>query len=106
MKKLLFFFGLLMVSLSSYSQLTINQTYSPTTGLKVGDTVTVTYNVAGTSRARYVWLRYQYNTNAMTMVQNSTTFGQGTSSQTYFYEWSNYVFNSYVNTSATDLYGQ
>ena len=95
-----------MTTMSSYSQLTINQTYSPSSNLKVGDTITVSYNVAGTSRARYVWLRYQYNTNALTMVPNSTTFGQGSSSQTYYYEWTNYVFNAYANTATTDLYGQ
>ena len=39
MKKLLFLFGSLITSLVSYCQLTINQTYSPTANLKVGDTV-------------------------------------------------------------------
>ena len=108
MKKLLFFIGLLMMaSLSSYSQLTINQTYSPTANLKVGDTITVSYNVAGTSRARYVWLRYQYNTNALMMVPNSTSFAsQGSSIQTYYYEWSNYKFTANANYVATDLYSQ
>ena len=107
MKKLLFFIGLFLItSVSSYSQLTINQTYSPTANLKVGDTITVAYNVAGASRARYVWLRYQYNTNAMTMVPNSTSFAQGTSSQTYFYEWTNYKFTANANSAATDLYAQ
>ena len=74
--------------------------------LKVGDTISVSYNVSGASKARYVWLRYQYNANALTMVSNSTTFGQGSSTQTYFYEWTNYVFNPSANYVATDLYGQ
>ena len=107
MKKLLGLIGLfLLISLSSFSQLVINQSYSPSTNLKVGDTITVTYNVSGASRARYVWLRYQYNSTAMSLVSNSTTFGQGTSTQTYFYEWTNYVFNPNANSATTDLYGQ
>ena len=107
MKKLLFFLGLfLMASLSSFSQMTINQSYSPSSNLKVGDTITVTYTVAGASKARYVWLRYQYNTNALSMVANSTTFGQGSSSQTYYYEWTNYKFTPNANVATTDLYLQ
>jgi hypothetical protein len=107
MKKILFFLGLFLITyVSSYSQLTINQSFSPSTNLHVGDTITVTYNVSGVSRARYVWLRYQYNTNALTMVANSTNFNQGNSSQTYYYEWTNYVYNAYSNTAVTDLYGQ
>ena len=109
MKKLLTFLGILIISLLSFkaeAQLVINQSYSPSTNLKVGDTITVSYNVSGVSKARYVWLRYQYNAAAMSMVSNSTTFGQGSSTQTYFYEWTNYVFNPNTNSATTDLYGQ
>ena len=105
MKKLLVLLGII-ISLSTNAQLVINQSYSPSSNLKVGDTITVTYTASGASKARYVWLRYQYNANAMSMVANSTTFAQGSSSQTYFYEWSNYVFNTNANAQATDLYGQ
>ena len=93
MKKLfLLVSAIFAFTLQSYSQLVINQSYSPNSNLKVGDTISVSYNVSGVSKARYVWLRYQYKTNAMTMVPNSTTFGQGSSSQTYYYEWTNYKF--------------
>ena len=96
-----------LVSLSSYSQLTINQTVTPTTGLKVGDTVSVKYTVArGTTTPRYFWLRYQYNNKALAYV--STTFSQGTSVQTYFTSWSNYkfTFSTANNITAKDLYAQ
>ena len=106
MKKLSFFVSLILMSIASFSQVTINQTFSPTSNLKVGDTITITYNVAGASKARYVWLRYQYNTNALMMVPNSTTFGQGSYSQTYYYEWQNYKFTANANSPATDLYLQ
>ena len=40
MKKVLTLVGVfLLVSLSSFSQLTVNQSVTPTTGLKVGDTI-------------------------------------------------------------------
>ena len=107
MKKLfLLVSAIFAFTLQSYSQLVINQSYTPNANLKVGDTISVSYNVSGASKARYVWLRYQYNANALTMVSNSTTFGQGSSTQTYFYEWTNYVFNPSANYVATDLYGQ
>ena len=78
MKKLTFLIGILFLSLQSFSQLTVNQSVTPTTGLKVGDTVSVKYTVArGTTTPRYFWLRYQYNNKALAYV--STTFSQGTS---------------------------
>ena len=39
MKKLLTLLGILVISISSNAQLTINQSVTPTTGLKVGDTI-------------------------------------------------------------------
>jgi hypothetical protein len=55
MKKVLTLIGVfLLVSLSSFSQLTVNQSVTPTTGLKVGDTISVKYTVAkGTATPRY-----------------------------------------------------
>jgi hypothetical protein len=35
----------LLLAFSSYSQLTISQSLTPTTGLKVGDTITVKYDL-------------------------------------------------------------
>ena len=75
-KTLSIFFGMLFVSLSSFAQLTINQSVSPAGPYKVGDTLTVSYNVTkGTTKPRYVWLRYNYDNKAMVMVPNSTKFG-------------------------------
>jgi hypothetical protein len=110
MKKILTLIGLfLMVSLSSFAQLTVNQTISPTTNLKVGDTLTVKYTVArGTTTPRYFWLRYSFNNKALAMVTNSTTFSQGSSTQTFFTGWDNYKFTPSTANSitATSLYAQ
>jgi len=48
----------LFTSLSSFAQLSVNQTISPTTNLKVGDTLTVKYTVTkSTTAPRYFWIR-------------------------------------------------
>ncbi len=107
MKKLTFLIGILFLSLQSFSQLTVNQSVTPTTGLKVGDTVSVKYTVArGTTTPRYFWLRYQYNNKALAYV--STTFSQGTSVQTFYTSWSSYKFTASTANSITakDLYSQ
>jgi hypothetical protein len=94
-----------LIPFISFGQLTVNQTVTPTTGLKVGDTVSVKYTVArGTTTPRYFWLRYQYNNKALAYV--STTFSQGTSVQTYYTNWSSYKFTANANKDATDLYEQ
>lgn len=106
-KKLLTLIGILVISITSNAQLTINQSVSPTTGLKVGDTISVKYTVArGTTTPRYFWLRYQYNNKALAYV--STTFSQGTSVQTFYTNWSNYIFTPSTtnNITAKDLYAQ
>jgi hypothetical protein len=107
MKKLTFLIGILFLSLQSFSQLTVNQSVTPTTGLKVGDTVSVKYTVArGTTTPRYFWLRYQYNNKALAYV--STTFSQGTSVQTFYTAWTSYKFTASTANSITakDLYSQ
>ena len=55
MKKLTLLIGaILLFAVQSFSQLTINQSVTPTTGLKVGDTISVKYTVArGTTTPRY-----------------------------------------------------
>jgi len=106
-KKLLTLIGILVISIASNAQLTINQSVSPTTGLKVGDTISVKYTVArGTTTPRYFWLRYQYNNKALAYV--STTFSQGTSVQTYYTGWTSYKFTASTANSITakDLYAQ
>ena len=107
MKKLLMLIGILVISIATNAQLTVNQSVTPTTGLKVGDTVSVKYTVArGTTTPRYYWLRYQYNNKALAYV--STTFSQGTSVQTFYTGWSSYKFTASTANSitATSLYAQ
>jgi hypothetical protein len=107
MKKLSFLLSFFLISLSSFAQLTVNQTITPTTGLKVGDTLTVKYTVArGTTTPRYFWLRYSFNNKALSMVTNSTTFLQGSSTQTFFTGWNNYKFTPAPNVADTQLYDQ
>jgi hypothetical protein len=107
MKKLLTLLGILVISIATNAQLTVNQSVSPTTGLKVGDTISVKYTVArGTTTPRYFWLRYQFNNKALAYV--STTFSQGTSVQTYYTGWTSYKFTASTANSITakDLYAQ
>jgi len=107
MKKLILFLGILLISLSSFAQFTVNQTITPTTNLKVGDTLTVKYTVArGTATPRYFWLRYSFNNKALAMVANSTTFSQGSSTQTFFTGWNNYAFTPTTTKPVTSLYEQ
>ena len=107
MKKLILFFGIFLISLSSFGQLTISQEITPTTGLKVGDTLTVRYNLTkGTviKNPRYLWFRYQFNNKALAYV--STVFNQGTSAQTFYTGWSNYQFTPNGSASDHDLHVQ
>ncbi len=95
-----------MISLSSFAQLTISQSLTPTTGLKVGDTITVRYNLTKGQtiiNPRYLWFRYQFNNKALAYV--STTFNQGSSAQTFYTGWSNYKFtpNSTVSDNTLNL---
>ncbi len=107
MKKLMLSLGILLVSLSSFAQLTVNQTITPTANLKVGDTLTVKYTVdRGTTTPRYFWIRYSFNNKALAMVPNSTVFLQGTSTQTFFTSWNNYRFTPAANVPETQLYTQ
>ena len=108
MKKLTLFIGaILLFAVQSFGQLTVNQSVTPTTGLKVGDTISVKYTVArGTTTPGYFWLRYQFNNKALAYV--STTFSQGTSVQTYYTGWTSYKFtaSSVNNILPTSLYEQ
>jgi hypothetical protein len=105
MKKLTLLMGLfLLMSLSSFAQLTISQSLTPTTGLKVGDTITVKYNLTkGTviKNPRYLWFRYQFNNKALTYL--STEFNQGASTQTFYTGWNNYKFTPNGSASDNDL---
>ena len=94
----------LLMSLSTFAQLTISQSLTPTTGLKVGDTITVRYNLTkGTiiKNPRYLWFRYQFNNKALTYL--STEFNQGASTQTFYTGWNNYKFTPNNTAGDNDL---
>ena len=96
--------GIFLISLSSFGQLTISQSLTPATGLKVGDTITVKYTLTKgqvIKNPRYLWFRYQYNNKALAYV--STTFNQGSSAQTFYTGWSNYKFTFNGGASDNDL---
>jgi hypothetical protein len=104
MKKLLSLGIFLLIAFTSYGQLTISQSITPTTGLKVGDTLTVTYNLTKgqvIKNPRYLWFRYQFNNKALTYV--STAFNQGSSAQTFYTGWNNYKFTPNGTTSDNNL---
>jgi hypothetical protein len=89
----------------TFGQLTINQSIVQTGPYKVGDTISVNYTVSrGITTPRYFWLRYEYNNKALQYV--GTTFSQGTSSQTFYTSWSNYIFNPNTNIDVKNLYSQ
>ena len=108
MKKLLLVLGILLVSLiSAKAQLTVTQSVTPISDYKVGDTITVKYTInRGVTKPRYFWLRYQFNNKALTYVNNSTIFTQGSSVQTYYTSWNNYKFTPNPNAVDTSLYAQ
>jgi len=107
MKKLLLFLGIFLTSLTSFSQITVSQSVTPTPPYEVGDTLTVKYTIArGTTTPRYFWLRYSFNNKALAMVPSSTTFSQGTSVQTFFTGWNNYKFTPAANVAETNLSSQ
>jgi hypothetical protein len=104
MKKLLSLGFFLLIAFTSFAQLTISQSLTPASGLKVGDTITVRYNLTkGTviKNPRYIWFRYQFNNKALTYV--STAFNQGTSAQTFYTGWNNYKFTPNSGASDNDL---
>jgi len=104
MKKLSLLVAALFVTILSFGQIVVNQSIS-TGPYKVGDTITITYSIdKGETKPRYFWLRYQFNNKALTYL--STTFSQGSSSQTYYTGWTNYKFPPNANVSDTSLYGQ
>jgi len=105
MKKLLLIIGILIVSITTNAQLTVNQAVVTPAPYKVGDTIQIKYTVAkGITKPRYYWLRYQFNNKALAYV--STTFSQGTSVQTYYTSWSSYTFTANANKAVTSLYEQ
>jgi len=97
----------MLMSLSSFGQITVNQTVSPAPPYQVGDTLTVKYTVVrGTTTPRYFWLRYSFNNKALAMVPNSTVFTQGSSTQTFYTGWDNFRFTPAPNVAVTNLSSQ
>lgn len=105
MKKLIFL--LLLLPTLSFGQITINQSIVEPGPYKVGDVITIRYNInAGSQSPRYLWLRYQYNNKILTPVANSIVYTQGTSVQTFSTEWVNFRFIPNASKPATSLYEQ
>ena len=108
MKKFLVLLGVTLISLTTTAQtIVINQSIVQTPPYKVGDTLTVKYTIEkGGSKARYFWLRYQFNNKALSFVPNSTVFTQGTTAQTFYTGWNNYSFNPNPLIGVGELYNQ
>ena len=108
MKKLLIILSFIFMSNFAFSQgITINQSIVEPGPYKVGDVITIKYNInSGTQTPRYLWLRYQYNNKILTPVVNSTIYSQGNSVQTFSTEWVNFKFTPSNTKPATSLYEQ
>jgi hypothetical protein len=107
MKKLLVLLGVTLISLTTNSQILINQSIVQAPPYKVGDTLTVKYTIAkNATKARYFWLRYQHNNKALSFVPNSTVFTQGSTAQTFYTGWNNYSFNPNPSIGVGELYNQ
>jgi len=108
MKKLLILLSLIFMCNLAFSQgITINRTIVEPGPYKVGDVITIRYNInSGTQTPRYVWLRYQYNNKILLPVANSIVYSQGTSVQTFSTEWNNFRFFPKSTIPTTSLYQQ
>ena len=92
MKNFLLALVLSLVSLTSFGQLIINQEVTNAKPYRVGDTLTVRYNVIkGTTNPRFLWMRYQYSNKHLQKLGN-TVFSQGATAQNFEATWPNYMF--------------
>ena len=92
MKNLLFGLVLFLTSFMSYGQLIINQDVLNSKPYRVGDTLTIRYNIVkGTTNPRYLWMRYQYSNKHLQKL-GATLFSQGTTAQNFEATWPNYMF--------------
>ena len=92
MKNLLFGLVLFLTSFMSYGQLIINQEIVNSKPYRVGDTLTMRYNVVkGTTNPRYLWMRYQYSNKHLQKL-GPTVFSQGQTAQNFEATWPNYMF--------------
>lgn len=108
MKKLLVLLSFILMSNFAFSQgITINQSIVEPGPYRVGDVITIKYNInSGSQTPRYLWLRYQYNNKVLLPVPNSTIYSQGNSVQTFSTEWNNYKFFPKSSQPSTQLYAQ
>lgn len=96
-----------MCNLAFSQGITINRTIVEPGPYKVGDVITIRYNInSGTQTPRYLWLRYQYNNKVLLPVANSIVYSQGNSVQTFSTEWTNYRFFPKSTIPSTSLYQQ
>ena len=92
MKKFLLILLLSVLGFTSYGQLIINQEIVNSKPYRVGDTLTMRYNVIkGSTNPRFLWLRYQYSNKHLQKL-GSTVFSQGTTAQNFEATWQNYAF--------------
>ena len=92
MKNLLLAVVLSLVSLTSFGQLIINQEVVNSKPYRVGDTLTIRYNIIkGTTNPRYLWMRYQYSNKHLQKL-GQTVFSQGQTAQNFEATWPNYMF--------------
>jgi hypothetical protein len=92
MKNFLLAVVLSLVSLTSFGQLIINQEVTNTKPYRVGDTLTIRYNIIkGTTNPRYLWMRYQYSNKHLQKL-GQTVFSQGQTAQNFEATWPNYIF--------------
>lgn len=105
MKNLILF--LLLLPTLSFGQVIINRQIVEAPPYRVGDVITIRYNItSGSLTPRYLWIRYQYNNKVLSPVAGSTVYSQGTSVQTFSTEWANFRFFPKPAVASTSLYGQ
>jgi hypothetical protein len=103
MKNFLLVVVLSLVSLTSFGQLIINQEITNTKPYRVGDTLTMKYNVIkGTTNPRFLWMRYQYSNKHLQKL-GSTVFSQGTTAQNFEASWPNYTFTPNGTTGVGEM---
>ena len=103
MKNFLLALVLSLVSLTSFGQLVINQEVTNTKPYRVGDTLTVRYNVIkGTTNPRFLWMRYQYSNKHLQKL-GSTVFSQGATAQNFEATWPNYTFTPNGTTGVGEM---
>ncbi len=92
MKNLLLAAVFSLISLTSFGQLIINQQITNPKPYRVGDTLTMQYQVIkGTTNPRYLWMRYQYSNKHLQKL-GPTVFSQGQTAQNFEATWPNYMF--------------